>query len=170
MIGPMGAGKTTIGRELASQLGFRFIDSDTEIENRTGVSIPWIFDIEGEQGFRAREADIIEQLTQQDGVVLATGGGAVTTPANRDVLSARGIVIYLYTPVNVQLERTHHDTNRPLLQNSNPRQRLEELMEQRDPLYRLIAYIVVESSIGRARSIAKRVEQAIEKNNSLPFQ
>ncbi|BAU56872.1 shikimate kinase I [Halorhodospira halochloris] len=163
LVGPMGAGKTTIGRELASRLGFRFVDSDSEIERKTGVSIPWIFDIEGEQGFRQREAAVIDQLTQQEHLVLATGGGAVTTPSNRDALSARGIVIYLFTPVQVQLQRTRHDTNRPLLQSSNPRQRLEELMQQRDPLYRQIADLVIESSSGRARGVAKRIEATLEK-------
>jgi shikimate kinase len=169
LVGPMGAGKSTIGRELAAQLGLRFVDSDTEIVNRTGVSIPWIFDIEGEQGFRQREAAVIDQLTQQDGIVLATGGGAVTTPANREALSTRGVVIYLYTPVEVQLQRTCQDSNRPLLDNDNPRQRLEELLEQRDPLYRQIADRVIESSGGRARSIAKRIEREIEQDNSIPF-
>lgn len=166
----MGAGKTTIGRELAAQLGLDFIDSDSEIETRTGVSITWIFDIEGEQGFRDREAAIIEQLSNQDGIVLATGGGAVTTPANRAALSSRGVVVYLYTPVDVQLQRTHHDTNRPLLQHEDPRARLEDLMAQRDHLYRQIADIIVASSNGRARSVARRIEQALEKNGDLTAQ
>ncbi len=158
----MGAGKSTVGRELAELLGLEFVDSDHEIEERTGVSIPWIFDLEGEAGFRAREAAVIDELTAREGLVLATGGGAVTTPGNRDVLGARGVVVYLDTPVSVQLARTRQDPNRPLLQAPDPEARLRELLEQRDPLYREVADIVVETSGGRARSVARRIVAALQ--------
>ena len=121
LVGPMGAGKSTIGRQLASILNFDFYDSDHEIEARTGADIPWIFDVEGEAGFRKREASMIDELTQLDGVVIATGGGAVTQEENRKNLSIRGIVIYLRTTVEQQLERTARDRNRPLLQTEEPR-------------------------------------------------
>lgn len=158
----MGAGKSTVGRELAALLGLSFIDSDHEIERRTGVSIPWIFDLEGEVGFRAREAGVIEELSARDGVVLATGGGAVTTAANRDLLGARGVVVYLHTPVAVQLQRTRHDPHRPLLQDGDPQGRLQALMTERDPLYREVADVVVESAGGRARTVARRIVAALQ--------
>ncbi|MBK1727561.1 shikimate kinase AroK [Halorhodospira neutriphila] len=162
LVGPMGAGKSTVGRELAALLGLEFVDADTEIERRTGASIPWIFDLEGESGFRAREAALIDELSQRDGLVLATGGGAITTPANRDALGARGVVVYLHAPVEVQLQRTRHDTSRPLLQGDDPRGRLEGLMGEREPLYREVADIVVEAGQGRARALAKRIVRALE--------
>ncbi len=158
----MGAGKSTVGRELAALLGLTFIDSDTEIEQRTGVSIPWIFDLEGEPGFRARESGVLDELTGRDGVVLATGGGAVTVAANRDLLGARGVVVYLYTPVSVQLQRTRGDADRPLLQGSDPEARLQALMEARDPLYREVADAVIEASGGRARNVARRIAETLQ--------
>src|SRR3954468_19363316 len=124
LVGLMGAGKTTIGRILARKLGLRFIDSDHEIEARTGASIPWIFEIEGEQSFRRREADVIRDLSAQEGIVLATGGGAILNAESRAYLKARGTVIYLRANVSSILVRTSHDKNRPLLQTANPRQRL----------------------------------------------
>ena len=124
----MGAGKTTIGRYLAEMLHWQFLDSDHEIETRTGASIPWIFDKEGEEGFRRREESMIAELTNLRHVVLATGGGAILRPNNRKNLSNRGIVVYLDTPVSMQLERTAMDKNRPLLQTPNPEQRLIELL------------------------------------------
>ena len=127
----MGAGKTTIGRILARKLGKRFIDSDHEIEARTGASIPWIFEIEGEDSFRRREAEVIRDLCGEDGIVLATGGGAVLNADTRATLRARGTVIYLRANVNSIMVRTSHDKNRPLLQTADPRRRLEELMVQR---------------------------------------
>ncbi len=166
LVGPMGAGKSTIGRELAARLGLGLIDTDHEIERRTGANIPWIFDLEGEAGFRRREAAVIDELTAQDGVVLATGGGAVTTPQNRDVLGARGVVVYLYTPVSVQFQRTRHDTNRPLIQDPDPQARLEALMAERDPLYRAIADIVVDTSEGRPRQLAARIIEAAQGHGS----
>jgi len=145
LVGPMGAGKSTIGRLLAKELRLAFRDSDKEIEKRTGASIPLIFDVEGEQGFREREHSAIADLCQLQGVVLATGGGAVLREANRQALHQGGRVIYLHASVEQQVGRTARDRNRPLLQTPNPRQVLVELMALRDPLYREIADIIVET-------------------------
>ncbi|MCB1773458.1 MAG: shikimate kinase AroK [Gammaproteobacteria bacterium] len=139
LIGPMGAGKTTIGKQLAQALGMEFRDSDLEIQRRTGVDIPTIFEYEGEDGFRQREEQAIDDLTQLDNQVMATGGGAVVRPANRQHLSARGIVFYLACSAEQQYERTYRDRNRPLLQTENPLERLRALMEEREPLYRSTA-------------------------------
>ncbi|MET3106317.1 shikimate kinase/3-dehydroquinate synthase [Oxalobacteraceae bacterium GrIS 2.11] len=141
----MGAGKTTIGRALAKKLNMRFVDSDHEVEARTGVPIPVIFDIEGEASFRQREADVIRDLTAQSGIVLATGGGAILNEQSRQYLHSRGTVIYLRTTVSQILQRTSHDKNRPLLRTENPRKVLEELTRQREPLYSEIAHIVIET-------------------------
>ncbi len=127
LVGLMGAGKTTVGRALAKRLNKRFVDSDHEIEARTGASIPWIFEIEGEESFRQREAEVIRDLTAQPGIVLATGGGAILRAQNREYLKTRGTVIYLRAGVNSILQRTSHDRNRPLLQTADPRKRIEEL-------------------------------------------
>lgn len=144
-VGPMGAGKTTIGRQVAKQLHRDFYDSDREIEQRTGATIPLIFELEQEEGFRKRECAIIDELTQLDNIVMATGGGAVLSPENRSHLSSRGFVIYLHAPIQQLLRRTSHDKNRPLLQTANPRKKLEQLMEIRDPLYREVADVIVET-------------------------
>lgn len=143
LIGPMGAGKSTLGRLLASALKRPFYDSDKVIEDRCGASIPWIFDLEGEEGFRTRESQVIDELTQQTGIVLATGGGAVLRPENRAALHDRGVVIFLRTTVEQQLMRTGKDRNRPLLQTENPRQRLEEMCKLRDPLYLQTAHLTI---------------------------
>jgi shikimate kinase len=135
LIGPMGAGKTTLGRVIANELGYPFFDSDRVIEERTGVDIPTIFDYEGEQGFRDRESKIINELTQLKKVVLATGGGAVLRKENRDRLAQRGFVIYLKVSVKSQLERTSRDKSRPLLQIEDPEAKLRELADARRPLY-----------------------------------
>jgi 3-dehydroquinate synthase len=145
LVGLMGAGKTTVGRALAKRLDKRFIDSDHEIEARTGASIPLIFEIEGEASFRQREVEVIHDLTAQRGIVLATGGGAVLRKENRDALKAHGTVIYLRASVNHILQRTGRDKNRPLLQTADPRRRLEELTLEREPLYSEVADIVVET-------------------------
>ncbi len=141
----MGAGKTTIGKRLARSLRRRFVDCDHEIERRTGATIPLIFEIEGEAGFRARERRVIEDLTQEPDSVLATGGGAVLDPVNRELLASRGLVVYLHAPIELLVARTRNDTNRPLLQNGNRGQRLRELMAQREPLYREIADLTVDT-------------------------
>lgn len=157
LVGLMGAGKTTVGRTLARRLGKRFVDSDHEIEARTGASIPWIFEIEGEPSFRRREADMIRELTAQTGIVLATGGGAILNPDNRAFLKKRGTVIYLRASVDSILERTSHDKNRPLLQTENPRQRLEELMAQREPLYFEIADLVIDTGRPNVQTLVQHV-------------
>jgi len=157
LVGPMGAGKTTIGRQLAEALSYAFIDSDHEIEERTGANIPLIFDVEGEAGFRRREAAVIDELTQRSAVVLATGGGAVLDPSNRTHLKARGRVIYLAASIGKLLERTARDRNRPLLQTDDPRAKLEELMAQRDPLYREVADVVINTDRGSVRRVVKDI-------------
>lgn len=144
LVGLMGAGKTTIGRTLARKLGLEFIDTDHEIEARTGVSIPVIFEIEGEEGFRRREIQTIADLVTRPGLVLATGGGAVLKPENREALHANGWVVYLNVPPHLLFERTKHDRNRPLLQVEDPLARLRELHRLRDPLYREVAHFIVD--------------------------
>jgi len=153
LVGLMGAGKTTIGKALAKRLTYRFIDSDHEIEARTGVSLPTIFEIEGEDGFRRREAQVIAELATLDRHVVATGGGAVLRPENRQYLQATGFVVYLDVPLPTLCERTRHDRNRPLLQVRDPLQKLKELHAQRDPLYRSIADVVVSGSRITAQSV-----------------
>ena len=153
----MGAGKTTIGRNLARQLGLDFLDSDHEIQDRTGVDIPTIFEYEGEEGFRDREQAVIDDLTQRDQVVLATGGGAVVRPANRQHLSARGIVFYLQCSPEQQYERTYRDKKRPLIQTEDPLGRLRELMAERDPLYRETADYVVSTEGRSATTVARDI-------------
>jgi len=145
LVGMMGAGKTTVGRQLAKRLGKTFHDADREIEGRTGVSVAVIFDIEGEAGFRKREAEVIEQMTALEDIVLATGGGAVLDPRNREHLKNRGFVIYLHAHPAVLWQRTRADKSRPLLQGGDPRERLESLYAVRDPLYRDVADLVVET-------------------------
>ncbi|NHZ40367.1 bifunctional shikimate kinase/3-dehydroquinate synthase AroKB [Massilia aquatica] len=153
----MGAGKTTIGRILARKLGKRFVDSDHEIEARTGATIPWIFEIEGEASFRRREAEVIRDLTAQDGLVLATGGGAVLDPASRAYLKQRGRVVYLRASVNSIMLRTTHDKSRPLLQTADPRKKLEELTAQREPLYREIADLVIDTGRPNVQSMVQTI-------------
>lgn len=143
LVGLMGAGKTTVGRLLAQQTGRDFFDSDEEIQHRCGVTIPHIFDVEGEAGFRVREANAISDLVLRDNIVLATGGGAVLNECNRKALRANGVVVYLKSTVHDLWLRTRNDRNRPLLQTADPRARLRELYEQRDPLYTDVADLVI---------------------------
>ena len=163
LIGPMGAGKTTIGKQLAQSLGMAFNDSDQEIQRRTGVDIPTIFEYEGEEGFRQREAQAIEQLTQVDNQVLATGGGAVLRPENRQHLSARGIVVFLACSPKQQYERTYRDRNRPLLQNGDPLGKLESLTAERDPLYRDTADYVVSTEGRSATSVSNEIIELLHR-------
>ena len=162
LTGPMGAGKSTIGRQLSKRLSKDFHDSDHEIEARTGVDIPLIFELEGEAGFRKREQAIIEELTRIPDIILATGGGAILDPENRHHLSSRGRVIYLHASVNQQLKRTRRDRNRPLLQTADPRAKLEELMAIRDPLYREIADVIIETDGKRVRDVVRQIIQQLE--------
>lgn len=161
LIGPMGAGKSAVGRYLARTLHLSFVDSDDEIESRTGVDIAFIFEKEGEQGFRKREAAVINDLSKIDGVVLATGGGAVVDPENRSRLGGRGYVVYLYTSVDEQVSRTQRGRKRPMLENDNPRGTLEELLAKRDPLYREIADLIVETDGRKVKSVANEIIEQI---------
>ncbi len=155
LVGLMGAGKTTVGRLLAKHYGCGFYDSDHEIEARTGVKIPVIFEIEGEAGFRKREENAITELSVLSGIVLATGGGAVLSAVNRDNLRKNGLVIYLRGSPEHLYERTRHDRNRPLLQTENPLAKLRELYKQRDPLYREVADIVVDTGRQNVASMTR---------------
>jgi shikimate kinase len=172
LIGPMGAGKSTIGRQLAATLRLPFRDSDREIERRTGVDIPTIFEFEGEEGFRNREMAMLEELCAQQGIVLATGGGAVMRAHNRALLKDCGLVVYLRTTVQTQLRRTARDRNRPLLQTEDPRARLQELMRIRDPLYREIADLTVDTDRDSVRkavhAIARHYRQHVGKGGNNP--
>ena len=162
LIGPMGAGKSTIGRQLAQMLGMEFMDSDSVIEERAGADIDWIFDVEGEAGFRKREERIINELTQGQGIVLSTGGGSILSKDNRNVLSARGIVIYLEITIDKQFERTQRDKKRPLLQNDDPRKTLEELAKIRNPLYEEIADITLQTDDQAAKLVATNIIEIID--------
>ena len=157
LVGPMGAGKSTIGRHLADELHLEFYDSDQEIERRTGADITWIFDLEGEEGFRKREENVINDLTDKQGIVLATGGGSIVTKAVRNRLSARGIVVYLQTTIDKQVARTQRDKRRPLLQKDDPEQVLRDLAEKRNPLYEEVADYVVDTDDQSARAVANQI-------------
>lgn len=157
----MGAGKSAVGRHLARTLHLNFVDSDDEVESRTGVDIAFIFEKEGEDGFRKREAAAIDDLSKMDGIVLATGGGAVVDPDNRSNLGGRGLVVYLYTTVDQQVSRTQKGRDRPLLEKGNRRGILEDLLLQRDPLYREIADLVVETDGRKVHSVANEIIEAI---------
>lgn len=162
LVGLMGAGKTSVGRVLAKRLKKTFIDSDHEIESRTGVRIPVIFEIEGEEGFRRREATVLRELVLLPEVVLATGGGAVLDSGNRFLLHSTGTVIYLRAEPSELWLRTRHDRNRPLLQSANPLARLEELLALRDPLYRDAAHLVVDTGSQSIRSLVSRIERELQ--------
>ena len=157
----MGAGKSAVGRYLARALHLTFVDSDDEIESRTGVDIPFIFEKEGEEGFRKREAVVIDDLSKMDGVVLATGGGVVIGADSRSRLGGRGFVVYLYTTVDQQVSRTRKGRERPLLENVDPRETLKDLMAKRDPLYREIADIVVETDGRKVKSVADEIIEQV---------
>lgn len=162
LVGPMGAGKSTIGRLLARELGLAFKDSDRVIEERTGASIPLIFELEGERGFRDREQQVIAELMQCRGLVLATGGGAILRPENRSSLVSGSLVVYLHTSVEHQLERTARDRNRPLLQTDNPRQVLEDLLKVREPLYREVADIIIETDTRPPRLVVQEILEQLD--------
>lgn len=161
LVGPMGAGKSAVGRQLARALHLSFVDSDDEIESRTGVDIPLIFEKEGEPGFRKREAVVIDDLSKMDGVVLATGGGAVVNPDSRSRLGGRGFVVYLHTSVDQQVKRTARGRERPLIEKGDRREKLQALLDQRDPLYREIADIVVETDGRKVKSVASEIIEQV---------
>jgi shikimate kinase len=162
LVGMMGSGKTTMGRVLAKHLGKVFVDSDEEIIKRTGVTIPHIFDVEGEPGFRLREITALRNLVERDNMVLATGGGAVLEEQNRTMLQQNGIVIYLKASVHDLWQRTRHDRNRPLLQTGNPHARLTELFQQRDPLYRQVSDIIAQSGKQSAQALMLQLAEEID--------
>lgn len=163
LVGPMGAGKTTVGKRLAELRGMTFADSDHEVERRTGVDIAFIFEKEGEAGFRKREKQVIAELTTGTHLVLATGGGAVLDAENRQHLSARGFVVYLHASVDQQLRRTGRTDHRPLLQGGDRREILEQLFAERDPLYREIADLVVDTEGRNARTLAVEIERQLDR-------
>ncbi|ARD44143.1 shikimate kinase AroK [Colwellia sp. BRX10-3] len=163
LVGPMGAGKSTIGRELADKLHLEFFDSDQEIERRTGADIAWVFDLEGEEGFRLREESVIEDLSEKQGIVLATGGGSVISAQVRNRLSARGIVVYLETTIDKQVARTQRDRRRPLLQtDEEPRTVLENLAVERNPLYEEIADVIVQTDDQSAKVVASKIVERLD--------
>ena len=166
LIGPMGVGKTTIGKVLSEELGMDFFDSDREIEASTGADIPWIFDVEGEVGFRIRESKMIEILTQRKKIVLATGGGAILAPENRRWLSSRGTVVYLRASIKQQFERTSRDKNRPLLQTPDPEKRIKELMQVRDPLYREAADLIIDTNRRNPKAVSNEILFQLNNPNS----
>jgi shikimate kinase len=162
----MGAGKSTVGRQLAEALSFTFKDSDQEIQRRTGVDIPTIFEFEGEEGFRGRERQVIEDLVAEERLVLATGGGAVLDAENRQNLTSRGVVIYLQCTPEQQFSRTSRDRGRPLLQTDDPLQVLRELMEERDPIYRQVADLVVSTEKRGTASVVKEILRRLQSEES----
>ena len=162
MIGPMGSGKSTVGRHLATLLEYDFVDSDAEIETRAGADIPWIFDVEGEQGFRHREEKIINLLSRRKNIVLATGGGAVLEKKNRKRLKTRGLVVYLRASIKQQIDRTARDRHRPLLQNGNPEQTIKDLMVVREPLYIEVADVVVDTNRRNPKSVSNEIIKQIK--------
>jgi shikimate kinase len=165
LVGPMGAGKSAVGRQLARMLKRDFYDSDAEIEARTGVDISFIFEKEGEPGFRRREREVIDALTALDGIVLATGGGAVLDPANRAALASRGLVVYLDASVDQQLERTQHSSHRPLLDAPNPAELLAQLMREREPLYRELATLTVVTDHRMVRDVTQEIRRRLAESH-----
>jgi shikimate kinase len=162
LVGPMGSGKSAVGKALARMRGLTFVDSDAEIERRTGVDIAFIFEKEGEAGFRQREREVISDLTLLPGIVLATGGGAILLPENRAWLATRGIVVYLEASVAQQVERTQHGRHRPLLVNTDPATRLAELMQHREVLYRSIAQLTVPTDRRKVQTVAEQIAAGLD--------
>ncbi|MCW8931172.1 MAG: shikimate kinase AroK [Gammaproteobacteria bacterium] len=165
LIGPMGAGKTTIGRQIARRLSFDFYDSDREIEERTGVTIPLIFELEGEEGFRRREEKIISDLTNKTNIVLATGGGAVLRKENQQALKRSGTIVYLCAGIDDLLERTSKDKNRPLLQTDDPRKKLQSILTEREPIYRELADIILQTNKMTVHTAVKELEELISQKS-----
>ena len=170
LIGPMGSGKTAVGRALALRTGREFLDTDQEIERRTGVDIPYIFEKEGEARFREREREVIEDLTQHDGIILATGGGAILSEHNRRRLADTGIVVHLHTTVEEQLKRTQWSANRPLLNAADPRAVLEQLRNQRQPLYEQIAHYTFDTTTRRVKTVAAAITRQLERDGHIALQ
>ena len=168
MVGPMGSGKSTVGRHLAGLLRCPFIDSDVEIVARSGADIPWIFDVEGEVGFRRRESAVLQDLAQRPQAVIATGGGAVVSEENRTLMSNSGLVVYLDVSVEQQRKRTGSGEGRPLLQCGDRAETLARLMAERAPLYRALADVIVSGGSGNARKVAKQIQTQLVERDLLP--
>lgn len=164
LIGPMGSGKTSTGRMLAKEMGYAFADTDEEVTKRTGVSIAYIFDVEGEEGFRKRECLALKECLNDNNTILSTGGGIVLSKENRDLLQDRGTVIYLQTSIHSQLKRTASTNNRPLLQNKDPEETLEKLMLTRAPLYEEIADITIMTDNKSLQEMSKEIQRAINEH------
>ena len=157
IVGPMGSGKSTVGKIISDELFLSFFDTDEEIESRTGASIDWIFDLEGEEGFRKRESEVLEEMAQKNSIVLSTGGGVILSDINRELLSSRGTVFYLSTPIDVQVERTSKDKDRPLLKNGDPKEILSNLHEKRESLYLQVSDHVVETANKSSQQVATEI-------------
>jgi shikimate kinase len=162
IVGPMGSGKSTVGKIISSELFLNFFDTDEEIESRTGASIDWIFDLEGEEGFRKRESQILEEMVQQNSIVLSTGGGIILSELNRELLSSRGTVFYLATPIEVQLERTSKDKDRPLLKNGDPGKILKELHVAREGLYEEVSDYVVNTEGKSSQEVSAEIIKLVK--------
>jgi len=157
IVGPMGSGKSTVGKIISDELFLNFFDTDDEIESRTGASIDWIFDLEGEEGFRKRESSILEEMVKQNSIVLSTGGGIILSDSNREMLSSRGTVFYLSTPISVQIERTSKDKDRPLLKNGDPEEILTRLQKERKDLYESVSDHVIETENKSSQKVASEI-------------
>lgn len=164
LVGPMGAGKTTIGKLLAAELCYDFVDSDREIEAKTGANIAWIFDVEGEEGFRRREKSIIESLSQQNNQVIATGGGVVLNQDTRKLLKNSPYTVYIHAPIKTLLERTALDKNRPLLQVKDPEQVFEKILKEREPLYKEVSSLSLSSAEFSTRQLVNKITAFINQN------
>ena len=162
IVGPMGSGKSTVGKILSDELFLDFFDTDDEIEKRTGASIDWIFDLEGEEGFRRRESEILSEMVQKNSIVLSTGGGIILDSSNRELLSSRGTVFYLSTPISIQVERTANDKDRPLLKNGNPSEILSKLHEERKGLYESVSDHVVETDNKSSQEVASQIVKLVK--------
>ncbi len=161
LVGPMGAGKTTIGKLLATELSYDFIDSDREIEQRAGADISWIFDVEGEEGFRKRESKVIYELAQGSKAVIATGGGAVLSEETRRLLKAHGFTVYISAPLNILLERTAQDKTRPLLQVDNPEENFRKILDEREALYKEVANIELDSHNLSSKQVVNQIVSSL---------
>ena len=157
IVGPMGSGKSTVGKIISDELFLNFFDTDDEIESRTGASIDWIFDLEGEEGFRKRESSILEEMVKQNSIVLSTGGGIILSDSNREMLSSRGTVFYLSTPISVQIERTSKDKDRPLLKNGDPEEILTRLQKERKDLYESVSDHIIETENKSSQEVASEI-------------
>lgn len=168
LVGPMGSGKSTVGKLLAERLGYDFVDSDHEIEARTGVSIPHIFDVEGEAGFRAREAAMIEELSHRENCILATGGGVVLAEENRKNLRSRGFVVYLKASLESLIARTRNDRNRPLLQQPNPEKIIEKILIEREPFYQDVADMIIETQQIPVYKVVRQIHEELAEKGIVP--